>query len=286
MPKENIYQSIEVFYEKVDHCPLRDREFNFFELVYVISGCGVHVVNGNKLAYHAGDMFLLAPHDRHEFDLESICEFMVVRFRESYIKEYQWKSIDHLECILYYASHLAGSVLVNREDQEMVALLMQNLRQAIAHQSIYNEDLNRHLVNAVIVIAGRNIAVMKPNGISSKSDGRILQILDYIQENIREPELLKISAIANQFGISPTYLGTYFRKQCGETIQSYISSYRICLIEHRLRFSDKRVHELADEFGFADESHINKFFKRHKGLSLKGYRNTAHQNISKEAYKA
>jgi len=267
MPKENIYQSIEVFYEKVDHCPLRDREFNFFELVYVISGCGVHVVTGNKLACHAGAMFLLAPHDRHEFDLESICEFMVVRFRESYIKEYQWKSIDHLECILYYASHLAGSVLVNREDQEMVALLMQNLRQAIAHQSIYNEDLNRHLVNAVIVIAGRNIAVMKPKGISSKSDGRILQILDYIQENIREPELLKISAIANQFGVAPTYLGTYF-------------------IEHRLRFSDKRVHELADEFGFADESHINKFFKRHKGLSLKGYRNTAHQNISKEAYKA
>lgn len=116
MPKENIYQSVQVFYEKVDNCPLRDREFNFFELVYVISGCGVHVVNGNKITYRTGDMFLLAPHDRHEFDLEITCEFMVIRFGESYIKEYQWKSMDHMECILYYASHLSGSVLINRED--------------------------------------------------------------------------------------------------------------------------------------------------------------------------
>lgn len=283
MPKENIYQSVQVFYEKVDNCPLRDREFNFFELVYVISGCGVHVVNGNKITYRTGDMFLLAPHDRHEFDLEITCEFMVIRFGESYIKEYQWKSMDHMECILYYASHLSGSVLINREDQQMVSSLMQNLRQAISYEFMYNEDLIRHLVNAIIVIAGRNIAIMKPSGITVRSDGRILQILDYIQEYIREPELLKVTVIADKFGISPTYLGTYFRKQCSETIQSYISSYRIRLIAHRLRFSNKRVHELADEFGFADESHINKFFKRHKGVSLKVFRDTAHLNVSEDA---
>lgn len=61
MAKENIYQSLEIFYEKIDQCPLRDRQFNFFELVYVISGIGDHVVNGNKIAYSAGDLFLITP---------------------------------------------------------------------------------------------------------------------------------------------------------------------------------------------------------------------------------
>lgn len=272
MARENIYQSLEVFYEKIDQCPLKDRQFNFFELVYVISGIGDHIVNENKIAYTAGDLFLITPNDYHGFDLNGICEFMVIRFGENYIKEYQWKSIDHIECLLYYASHLSGSVLVNSEDQKMMSLLIQNLQQAIEHESIYNEDLTRHLVNAIIVIAARNIAVIKPKNISSNTDVRILQILDYIQENIRLPKLLKVEAIANQFGLSPTYLGSYFRKQCNESIQQYISSYKIRLIEHRLRFSDKRVHEIADEFGFADESHINKFFKRHKGKSLKAYR--------------
>ncbi|WKK58551.1 hypothetical protein [Sphingobacterium sp. BN32] len=53
----------------------------------------------------------------------------------------------------------------------MVDLFIQNLQQAIKHQSIYNEDLIRHLVNAIIVIAGRSIAVVKPSGISSTSEG-------------------------------------------------------------------------------------------------------------------
>ncbi|WP_347216922.1 AraC family transcriptional regulator [Chryseobacterium sp.] len=272
MARENIYQSLDVFYEKIDQCPLKDRQFNFFELVYVISGIGDHMVNENKIAFSAGDLFLITPNDCHGFDLNGICEFMVIRFGENYIKEYQWKSIDHIECLLYYASHLSGSVLVNNDDKKMMSLLIQNLQQAIEHESIYNEDLTRHLVNAIIVIAARNLAVIKPQNISSNADVRILQMLDYIQENIREPKLLKVEAIASEFGLSPTYLGSYFRRQCNESIQQYISSYKIRLIEHRLRFSDKRVHEIADEFGFADESHINKFFKRHKGKSLKAYR--------------
>lgn len=267
-----MHQSLEVFYEKVNDCPLRDRQFNFFEFVYVISGTGNHTVNGNNFWYSAGDLFLITPNDCHAFDLESTCEFMVIRFGESYIREYQWKSIDHIECLLYYASHIPGSVLVNNDDRKMVDSVIQNLQQAIKNQSIYNEDLIRHFVNAVIVIAARNMAVIQPKLITLNADIRILQILDYIQEHISRPEFLKISTISEKFGLSPTYLGSYFRKQCNESIQQYISSYRIRLIEHRLRFSDKRVHEIADEFGFADESHINKFFKRHKGLSLKAYR--------------
>lgn len=253
---------------------MRDRQFNFFELVYVISGVGIHTVNGNRFSYSSGDLFLITPNDCHGFDLEGICEFMVIRFGEGYVREYQWKSIDHIECLLYYASHLSGSVIVHHDDGKMVGLLVENLKQTTEHEAMYSEDLIRHLVNAVIVIAARNMAIIRSQEVSSNSDLRILQILDYIQENIYDPVQLKIVVIAEKFGLSPTYLGSYFRKQCNESIQQYISSYRIRLIEHRLRFSDKRVHEIADEFGFADESHINKFFKRHNGLSLRGYRDS------------
>lgn len=274
MGRENLYKSLEVYYEKVDCCPLRDRQFNFFEFVYVLSGQGSHAINGNHLSFRAGDLFLITPKDCHTFDLEGTCEFMVTRFSPCYVKTYSWQSIDHIECLLYYASHLSGSILVNEDDQQTVTSLMDAMRLAVDQKSIYHEDLLRHLVNAIIVIAARNIAVVKPENLSPNADVRLLNILDYIQENIRYPERLKIAAIARQFGLSPTYLGSYFRKQCNESIQQYISSYRVRQIEHRLRFSDRRVHEIADEFGFADESHINKFFKRHKGQSLKAYRNS------------
>lgn len=272
MTRENIHKSLDVYYEKADCCPLRDRQFNFFQFVYVLSGKGTYSINSNKLPFGAGYLFLITPKDCHKLDIHGICEFIVIRFASSYIKSYSWSSIDHIECLLYHASHLSGSVLVDKDDRQIVKSLMSNLHHIVIEESLYSEDLIRHLVNAVIVIAARNISIVKPKNVLPTTDQRILDIIDYIQTHICQPDLLRISTIAGKFGLSPTYIGSYFRKQCSETIQHYISSYRIRLIEHRLRFSDKRVHEIADEFGFADESHINKFFKRHKGLSLSAYR--------------
>ncbi|MDR0230167.1 MAG: AraC family transcriptional regulator [Flavobacteriaceae bacterium] len=280
MARENIYQELEVYYEQVDQCPLRERVFNFFELVYVLSGKGTHTVNGNKITFTTGDLFLITPQDQHDFDLEGMCEFMVMNFGENYIKEYQWKSIDHIECLLYYASQLSASVLVKEEDKFLAKQLMQLLQQAVSTNAIYNEDLLRHLVNAVLVIAARNIASIQLQSIAPNTDTKIVQLLNYIQEHIRMPEQLKISVMAERFGLSSTYLGSYFRKQCGESLQEYISKYKIRLMEHRLLFSQMRVQEIADEFGFADESHINKFFKRHNQMSMSAYRK-AHQGLVK-----
>lgn len=267
-----MHQSLEIYYEKADYCPLRDRQFNFFEFVYVISGNGRHSINGNTVVFGKGDLFLITPDDRHQFDLDGTCEFMLIRFAPCYVNNYSWKSIDHIECLLYHASHLSGSVLVNRRDREIAEMLAMQLLTAIEQDNLYNEDLSRHLVNALIVIAARNIAIVKPGYIAPSADRKILDIIDYIQVNICYPDRLKIAVIAQKFGLSATYLGSYFRKQCGETIQQYIASYRIRLIEHRLRFSDKRVYEIADEFGFTDESHINKFFRKSKSMTLRAYR--------------
>ncbi|WP_233266071.1 helix-turn-helix domain-containing protein [Myroides fluvii] len=273
MAKENMYQALEVYYEKVEVCPLRDRQFNFFELVYVLSGRGSHGINGNCIQFTPGDLFLITPQDCHEFDLEGMCEFMVIRFGESYVKEYQWKSIDHIECLLYYASQLSASVLVHEEDKRLVAQLMQTLQEVLRVELMYKEDLIRPIVNAILVISARNIAQIQLKPLAENTDAKIVQILNYIQEHIREPELLKVAVVANQFGMSPTYLGSYFRKHCGESFQGYISAYKIRLIEHRLLFSEMRINEIVDEFGFADESHCNKFFKRHKQMSLSAFRN-------------
>jgi len=272
MARENIHQPLEVFYEKVNECPIRDRQFNFFEMVYVISGTGFHTVNGNRFAYFAGDLFLLAPNDCHEFDLEGTCEFMVIRFNEKYIQHYQLKNKNHITCLLYYTSHLSSAVPINADDKSMVASLIENLRKINNNLTLYSDDIIHHLVHAIIVIVARNIASIKPQDIPSNADERLLQIIDYIQEHICKPDALKIAVIADKFGLSPHYIGSYFRKQCNESLQQYISSYRIRLIEHRLKFSDKRIHEIADEFGFSDESHINKFFKIHHGISLKKFR--------------
>jgi len=268
----NFYRSFEVLYRKVNECPIKNLQLTFFQMVYVISGTGSLVINDNKLPYHRANLMLLNPKDNHHFDISSSTELLLIRFKSEYVTEYKWKSADHLESLLYYSTHLSGCVINNEADGLLVNSIVDSMLLGIKSGNDYNEDLLSHFINALIVIAARNIIKVKPKNIAANTDKRLLDIINYIQTNICFPEKIRAATIGEVFSISETYLGSYFKKQCGETLQHFISNYKIRLIEHRLRFSSMRINEIAREFAFSDESHLNKFFKKHKRTNLTSYR--------------
>lgn len=268
----SLHQSIEVVYKKVEDCPLKNLKLTFFQLVYIVEGSGTINVNGNVLDYRKGNLMLLTPNDYYHFNIGVTTEFLLIRFNKGYLKEYKWKTIDHIECLLHYANHLSGCIIRCENDAFLVRSIAVSILHGLNNDDIYNEDLLLNFVNALLVIAARNIAKIKPTGIQENADKRVQEIIQYIQDNIFCPSRLKACEIAKQFDISATYLGSYFKNQCGETIQHYIAGYKLRLIEHRLKFSDMRINEIVAEFGFSDESHLNKFFKKYRSISLTAYR--------------
>jgi AraC-like DNA-binding protein len=235
MTRERLYTPVEVIHRKIDVATTADGQLTFFQMAYVIAGEGRLRINGNRIPYDTGNLMLLTPNDSHSFEPHTPSEFLLIRFNKSYIKEFQWKSLDHMEVLLYHATHLSGCILRCKSDEWLVRSIVGSILHEMSHSGLIN----------------------------------------YIQLNISSPEKLRSTAIAKTFGLSHTYLGSYFKNQCGETILHYIANYRIRLIEHRLKFSDMRVNEIATEFGFTDESHLNKFFKKHRRLNLTGYRRSA-----------
>lgn len=131
---------------------------------------------------------------------------------------------------------------------------------------MYNKELIHQLINTLIVIVTRNIAKYLPEKIDERSEEKTLDILQYIQNNIYNPNMIKADVISQHFGISQNYLGRYFKKHTNETMQQYIINYKLKLIENRLLHSEMRINEIATELGFTDESHLNKLFKKYKGI--------------------
>lgn len=268
MKRENIDQLVKVEYHQAVSCPLKDIQFSFFQMVYVIAGKGFLKINDNISSYSKGSLILLTPNDQHNLEIIENTDLLLVKFSERYVKNYKWNSINSMECLLYGASFLSGCILQNKPDVVLVNSIVDSLLHGLNYPDLYQEELTFNYVNALIVIAARNISKMRAEHITSNSDKRAIDIINYIQGNIHDPALLKVSAISEKFGFSQTYLGSYFKKQCGETIQQYISNYKMRLIEHRVLFSDMRVNEIVTEFGFSDESHLNKFFKKRHHMSL------------------
>lgn len=276
MQKDTLYGPYElVLKEPMDECPRGDHQHSFFELVYIVSGTGKQRINASCFDYKPGHLFLLAPEDVHRFDIKTTTQFFFIRFNNIYLQcagGSQQSLLQRMEMILKNASHEPGCIIKLPSDKPAVKGLMEALIREYKQRGLYHEELIAQYINTLLVVIARNIMLSLPEKISEQSDHKAVSILQYVQANIYDPEKLKGEHISKQFGISETYLGRYFRKQTNETLQQYIMSYKLKLIENRLLHTQMRLTEIADEFGFTDKSHFNRIFKKYKGINPSEYR--------------
>ena len=276
MTAKNLYLPFEVDFKELEQFPKTIRKNNFFELIYVVDGTGIQIINNNTFQYRKGNLFLITPQDAHSFEILTVTKFFFLRFNEYYVKgnaqNPQSETVLRMEYILQNASHRPGCILKNKIDKPLIASLIESIINEQNNQQIYHQKIIEQIVNAIITIVARNIALKLPKNIKETTGEMVLEILHYIQENIYDPKQLKATIISEQFNISLHYLGKYFKKQTGETLQEYISNYKLRLIEARLLNSDMRINEIADELHFSDESHLNKVFRKHKGINPSEFR--------------
>lgn len=276
MTDKNLYLPFEVDVQELKEFPKTTRKNNFFELIYVVGGTGIQDINNNKFQYKKGNLFLVTPQDVHSFEILTPTKFFFLRFSEYYIKENsknkQMETVLRMEYILQNASHRPGCILKNKIDKPLIASLIDTIINEQENKQIYHQKITEQIVNTIITVVARNIALKLPKNIKETTGEMVLEILHYIQENIFNPKELKSDKISEHFNISLNYLGKYFKKQTGETLQEYISNYKLRLIEARLLNSDMRINEIADELNFSDESHLNKVFRKHTGMNPSEFR--------------
>lgn len=274
MHRENLHEPFSISHVTLDECTHQGHKHSFFELVYIVEGTGVQCINQSQFAYQPGHMFLITPDDCHSFTVKTTTTFFFLKFNNIYIQQsgISTGNIRNLEFILQNANHKPGCILRNVIDKKVVKPLVDAVIREYESRDLYNRELIQHYVNTMIVLVARNIAKFQNLEMAQQTEQRATDILNFIQAHIYYPDKLRAEYLSAHFNVSVNYLGKYFKQQTGSTLQKYITQYRQTLIEHRLIHSDKRMGEIAGEFGFTDESHLNKFFRNNKGISPKAFR--------------
>jgi len=258
-----------VLKEYLDVCPRGRHAHTFFELIYIVSGTGVQSINELQMPYRQGDLFLVPPNDDHLFTIHTSTQFFFIRFNTAYIQNTRKDDelLRNLEIVLQNSRNEPDSILNNETDRLFTGSLMERIIREHLTNQLYSKELIKQLVNTLLVIVARNSSARVTAKAPEGNEQKILEVLQYIQSNIYYPERLRVDAIAKALGISEHYLSRYFRKHTGETLQEYILSYKFTLIGNRLRNSNLRMKEIADEFGFTDKSHMSRAFKKYKGVN-------------------
>jgi AraC-like DNA-binding protein len=278
MVKDHLREPFElILKEFMDECPRGKHAHTFFEVIYIVAGTGRQCINDTEVRYRPGNLFVVAPNDTHTFKIETTSRFFFIRFNNGYVQasKQDKELVQRLELILQNARHEPGCLLRNEADERAVAQLMQIILHEHLRKDLYHKELIGQLVNTLLVIIARNISQAFPAVIDETSEEKAIDILQYIQSNIYYPEKLRVEAISAYLGLSETYLGRYFKKHAHETLQQYILNYKLKLVENRLVHSQMRIKEIADEFGFTDKSHLNRIFKKYRGVNPTSFRQSA-----------
>jgi len=271
MEIKNLYEPFALELLETDTYVARKHKKTFFEMVFILEGDGVQTINQNTLPYSANKLFLIFPNDSHGFEVHHTTRFFFIRFNEHYLQNQGKEWIRKMELIFYRHNHSPGCILKNIADKPLIRSLVEALVLEISDSKLNPDEVVGQLINTIITIAARNISLQyQHNGFPATHSPSSL--VYYVQENIFNPERLKATEIAASFNVSPTYISEYFKKQSGENLQQYIINYKIKLMETRLLFTDMRIGEIAEEFGFTDESHLHRIFKKYKGTSPSAFR--------------
>lgn len=277
------------FFEDVD-ITLRDFEtilspphrHHYFELLYILDGNGVHIINGNSYDYAAGALFMLTPDDAHTFQPGNSTHCCIIDFTRSLFERKAKSGHDRaelseffirLEYIFHHHSHLKGDILSGRNEAGLFDSLIKQLVNEKRHQPIFTGLITQNIVFLLLQLIARIISEESSGiGLISKAQNRLHEITAYIQQHIYDKGLLRVENLASYFHKTPDHINRSFKQQTGITLKDYINGYKMNLVASRLLYSELTISEIADELQFTDESHLNKLFKKYKGQTAKQFR--------------
>lgn len=269
MTKLRQYETIQIrdFEEAVYHLPAHGH--TYFELIYIYSGSGMHMLNDSILPYEPGDVYLISPEDQHHFQIDVITRFIMIKFTDNYFKHQHHTSFDEGFSIVPEAimrQKLYKEVKL-QFDELYATLIKQAFENIVLYNSIKSLASSPYVYQQLLSIFGiikeaaPKLAERIDNGTPDKE-----ALISYIHEHIYNPEAFAIKNIAAHFNISRNYFGAYFRRNFGISYREYTNQYRGKLIERRITGGQVSMKQIATEFGFTDESHLSNYFKKQRNI--------------------
>ncbi|NLO82013.1 MAG: response regulator [Clostridiales bacterium] len=98
----------------------------------------------------------------------------------------------------------------------------------------------------------------------------VQRALNRINQNYDKDISLK--TLANEFGVTPAYLGQLFKTETGKLFKDYLSEVRMKAARSLLKTTDLKINEIAERVGISNQSYFNRVFRKTYGISPNQFR--------------
>lgn len=280
----NVTEAMFPFYigiHSIDSYPVHHHEFA--EIGLVLKGKGTMFINGVKHDFQPGTLFVLLPHQIHNFSndtdssLELVCCMFDIGILTDALLEPELSSL-----LLRIGDDLQPHSHLNPESFDTVRSIFQYLQREFGGLELGRNSLIRaKLVEVLMLFIRSHNGMPRPQAPRTpekkKDTWKLIQYVNthYMQENVT------LELLASLFQVSVPYISRSFKELVGRSFLSYLHALRIRRAASLLASTEMTVSDIAAEVGFESFRTFSRVFKELKGVTPSEFRqsiNEMHSN--------
>jgi AraC family transcriptional regulator len=228
------------------------------------TGAGARWLDGKRQQEprKVGDIAIIPAGTAHRCSWDTPVQFVVLAIEPALLQQVgqDWIDPDRLELIPRFAT----------EPDTLIQSIIATLKAEVETGGMGSYLLVDSLKTTLVIHLLRHYCTTQPK-LVHYSDGlaqvKLRQVIDYIHEHLHQD--LKLGEIAAIAQISPYHFLRLFKQSTTLTPHQYILRRRVERAKSLLQHSQLSIAQIAVRVGFADQSHLTRYFKRVTGMTPK-----------------
>lgn len=252
----------------------------FWEISYVVEGCGKHYTQNDPPSKIAeGDFLIISPGTAHciiyppaeKGSRVKVCNVLITPdYMEKHLQFFrQQKELN--ESPLHLLFNKSTPFLIQMtDDSGSILRMMTTIAHEYKHYAVGSSGIIENEIKNLLIYAGR-LYEYGFNGVTNNTKKSLLDdLIKFIGYNFGSD--LTLDFLAEYAHLSPEYLSRYFKKHTGKNLFTFITETRIKKAKYLLRTEDLPIHEIAEYCGYVSISSFEKAFKKFTGMTSGEYR--------------
>ena len=249
---------------------------DFVEMVCVLSGECVHLINNHQSVHHAGDMTLIPPGISHELHASPDCVCITTKFRTNTFLSFFSNLTRENSLLSAYFTQIMQLPFCS------CALSMHGgtdpfIKDTILHM-FYQQTQDKPYAQTIIQFMWQTLFSYYAQNYQETAEFLMYDtvkqkdmqtILIYIFENYQNITLVEA---ARHFHFSPSYLSNRIHELSGSTFSALLKKYKMQRASELLIQTNLPIEEICHEVGYSNTAHFIRSFKTQHGITPGQYR--------------
>ncbi|PHA02513.1 AraC family transcriptional regulator [Bacillus pseudomycoides] len=235
------------------------RTLQHHALAFFTGGKGSIIIEKKRYEIKEGMLFYLCPDVLHSIELDAEEPLCCVTVHFSYasvsLNENKWDITNEVELLpLHFAQEL--------KDYYQIDTIFKRLVNSWNAKLPGYEFMTKTLLQQLLIAIYQNIKKQNRNYSTSL---KVEKIIEYMHQNINSK--ITLTELSEMVQLSPTYLSRAFKDTTGYSVIEFFNKIKIDKAKELIIEGNKKVKEVAQTLGFADEFYFSRIFKRIEGIS-------------------